>query len=120
MSALYPGQVLRLIARTRFSIKNFFRRPLHTEWKKEPWHRVCEVPSNVSTDMVSCMGITNTGEMFFTQAFVDFELNEQLRESLVDAAKKGTRVSLESYLSPKCRCQIGPHWRCSVHKNWKN
>ncbi len=120
MSALYPGQVLRLFATTKFTLRNFFRRPRHTQWKKEPWHRVCEIPTNVSTDMVSCLGITNTGEMFFTQAFVDYDPNESIRASLIDAEKYNTRKALESYLSPSCRCQVGRHWRCSVHKNWKN
>lgn len=30
-----------------------------------------------------------------------------------------TGAHFESFALPDCRCRVGLHWKCEIHKNWK-
>lgn len=106
--------------RLRFELKLAWRnlfttRPPRTAWTSEPFCRVLQQPHNCVVDVVTCVGTANDGEVFCKQAYIECDKAEE-----IETAKQMLRGMLDSYLLPKCRCRFGLHWRCSIHKNWKN
>ena len=34
-------------------------------------------------------------------------------------AQHSARKHFESFASPDCRCRVGLHWKCEIHKTWR-
>ncbi len=55
------------------------------------------------------------GEGFYAAWSTDDTDNHEIQKSSMKEAIERFR----SYALPDCRCRMGWHWKCGIHKNWK-
>jgi hypothetical protein len=55
------------------------------------------------------------GEGYYTAYVVDDTGDLKTREMLVNQSVEYFR----SFALPDCRCRIGFHWKCGIHKTWR-
>lgn len=71
------------------------------------------------------VGTTNTGELYYTAATIDCcgewrFTSEETRGNWSRAKMNTAKASIETFLDPKCRCRVGFHWKCGIHRKWVN
>ena len=65
----------------------------------------------------------NRGEFYYTAVYVNESsfapvFGSESHAGFLKAKQDNARESLETYLDPHCRCRVGFHWKCAIHKKW--
>lgn len=125
------GQILRSLASlvqhpTRRYGRRYFSpasatRSRWKSYKQSAWFQDPNQPHIHSTFQARA----TDGEMFYTVATIDMQaaVLQQDPKFLLDIKEYKERVAgswLQTYLAPKCRCKLGWHWGCKVHRTWRN
>lgn len=114
------GSLAYLLWPTPVRVRRYFAKGTRSSWawaKDTGWR-----------EQQNSLAICNTftaqgddGEMFYTSVTIDMasasphSLESVKSEKILYAAAR-----LGSFLSPECRCRLGPHFKCSVHWTWSN
>ena len=71
------------------------------------------------------IGMTNTGDHYYMSVKVsDHDLSipfgPESHIGYIAAKVEHARAMLDRFLLPECRCRVGFHWKCSIHRKWVN
>ena len=83
-----------------------------------------EQPSDLNL-CAQWIGTTNTGDMYYTTTTIDSGgewrfASKESRANWMRAKEEICRQGIERFLDPSCRCRVGYHWKCPIHRTWVN
>jgi hypothetical protein len=85
-----------------------------TEWNK-PWF--------LADMTMSVHGEDSSGNHYGTWVTIEpltmlITRTPEAKERFVEEKRQQCIKHLQTYLNPECRCRVGLHWKCGIHKRW--
>lgn len=90
------------------------------KWTKDTAWR--ESPNEMK--LVICVyGVDSVGNHFCAYGWADplavlISRGPEAKARYLEDKKKLCIAHLELFLRPDCRCRVGYHWKCGVHRTW--